>query len=97
MVKRKIEWSPDATEDLKDILSFYIERNGNKSYSNKLFKQIKRIISYLKDNNYLGKATDGKNIRVIFYQNYKILYEIKRVTIEIQMIWDMRRSPEDLE
>ena len=56
-----------------------MKRNGNKNYSNKLLKHIKKLISYLKDNNYLGKLTDEKDLRVIIYQNYKILYKIKKM------------------
>ncbi|MDQ3021945.1 MAG: type II toxin-antitoxin system RelE/ParE family toxin [Bacteroidota bacterium] len=75
MAKRKIEWSPNALEDLSIILNYYIERNGNKNYSKKLLAQIKKIISFIRDNNYLGKATDDNKTRVLIYKNYKIFYE----------------------
>lgn len=54
MVKRKVEWSPNALEDLSNILNHYTERNGNKMYSKKLLTQIKKIISFVRNNNYLG-------------------------------------------
>ncbi|MEO8209719.1 MAG: type II toxin-antitoxin system RelE/ParE family toxin [bacterium] len=97
MAKRKIEWSPNALEDLSIILNYYIERNGNKNYSRKLLTQIKKIISFIRDNNYLGKTTDDSKTRVLIYKNYKIFYEITEEKIKIKIIWDSRRNPEDLD
>jgi len=37
MARIKIEWSVEAKLDLTDILEFYIARNGNSSYSKKLY------------------------------------------------------------
>jgi plasmid stabilization system protein ParE len=56
MAKRKVEWSPNALEDLRDISDYYTRRNGNKSYSKKFIAQIKKIISFIRYNNYLGKT-----------------------------------------
>lgn len=95
MAKRKIEWSPLAKKSFESILEFYIERNGNKIYSKKLFKQIKHTISLINSNNYIGKATDDGETRVLFNSHYAIFYGIREVTIEIELIWDNRRNPDD--
>lgn len=97
MAKRKVEWSPNALEDISNILNFYAERNGNRSYSKKLLAQIKKLISFVRDNNYLGKATDEGNTRILIYKSYKIFYEITEEKIRIKHIWDSRRNPQDLE
>jgi len=95
MVKRKITWSKEAKESLQEILDFHIERNGNKSYSIKLLNQIKLSVSYIRDNNFIGKATDEEFTRVVFKNHYGVFYEVKENVVEIQLIWDARRNPED--
>ena len=96
MAKRKIIWSDEAKKSFGEILDFYIQRNGNKRYSQELSKQLKKIISYLQKSNYLGKQTNEENTRVLIKGNYLIFYEIQDASIEILLIWDSRRNPDKL-
>jgi plasmid stabilization system protein ParE len=96
MAQRKIEWSPEAKNSFESILEFYIKRNGNKTYSKNLFKQIKQTISLIQKNNFIGKATDEGETRVLFKYHYSVFYEVKEKVIEIQLIWDNRRNPDKL-
>ena|SRR5437868_8162707 len=96
MAQKKVEWSPEAVLSLKEILDYYSEENGNTKYSQKLTDELNKLISYIKTHNLLGKATDGENTRVLIHYPYKIFYEIKKELIEIQLIWDSRRNPENL-
>ncbi len=66
MAKRKTEWSIEAKDSFESILVYYIERNGNKTYSKNLLKQIKQTISSIQNNNYIGNATDEGETRVLF-------------------------------
>ncbi len=95
MVRFKVEWSLEARLDLIDILEFYIKRNGNSTYSRKLFATINKIIRLLSNNPYLGKKTDDPSIRALVTGDYQIIYEITDKMILIVMIWDCRRDPED--
>lgn len=70
MAERKIKWSPEAKDSFEAILQFYIERNSNKTYSKKLFKQIRKTISLIQKNNFIGKATDEDETRVLFKGHY---------------------------
>ncbi|MDQ3021769.1 MAG: type II toxin-antitoxin system RelE/ParE family toxin [Bacteroidota bacterium] len=97
MVRKKIDWSIEFKEILEEILEFYIERNGNQRYSKSLLKQIKKSISLIANNNFIGKLTEEYNVRVIFKDNYAIFYEIKEKVVEIQLVWDTRRNPKDLQ
>lgn len=97
MAKRTIEWSIEAKESLQEILEYYIERNGNKRYSAKLLQHIKQTILHIKTNNFIGKATDEHQTRVMFKSHYGIFYEVKEKIIEIQLVWDTRRNPEDFD
>lgn len=84
MSERKIEWSIEAKDSFESILEFYNKRNSNKTYSKKLFKQIKQTISLIQSNIYIGKATDEGETRVLFKDHYAIFYEVKEKVIEIQ-------------
>lgn len=63
MPEREIKWSPEAKNSFESILEFYIERNGNKTYSKNLFKQIKQTVSQIQGHNHIGKATDEGETR----------------------------------
>jgi plasmid stabilization system protein ParE len=95
MVKRKIEWLVDAKFDLKDILNFYIERNGSAVYSRKLNTKFNKSIRLISKNPYIGIQSDISNVRSLITDDYQIIYEIFDHTILIIKIWDCRRNPMD--
>ena len=94
MVKR-ITWTSKAEQVLNQILEYYYQRNGNKIYSRRLNKEIKKLVSALKKHPYLGKKTETNNIRVLIKGNYKIIYELTTNDIIILVVWDCRQNPED--
>jgi plasmid stabilization system protein ParE len=95
MVKRII-WSDRARKDKRDILEYWFKRNGNKNYSRKLAFEFRETFNYIAKQNYLGRATDEKNIRVTVCRYYQIFYEITQENIEILSVWDSRRNPDNL-
>ncbi len=95
MVKRKIEWLADAKLDLKDILNFYIERNGSANYSKKLNTKLNKSIHLIAKNPYIGFQTDFSKVRSLITDDYQIIYEIFNQVILIIKIWDCRRNPAD--
>ena len=95
MVKRKIEWLAEAKLDLKDILDFYIERNGSSLYSKKLNSRFANSIQLLEKNPFIGVKTDFDNVRILIKDDYQIIYEIFDSSILILIVWDCRRNPED--
>ncbi len=97
MVKRKIIWSARAKKDLIEILEFYYQRNGTKTYSRKLNTRIHRSISLLASYAEIGIQTDVANIRNLIEGDLGIFYEIRPKTIEIITIWDHRQHPDTLE
>ena len=96
MVKRKIEWLAEAKLDLKDILDFYIERNGSAGYSKKLNSKFTNSIQLLEKNPFIGIKTDFDNVRSLIKDDYQIIYEIFDMSILILIIWDCRRNPDDI-
>jgi len=92
---RRITWTKNAKQVYKGILRFYAERNGSKTYSIKLDKEITKLIYLLKQYPNLGKKIDYKDLRVIIKGDYKIYYKITRKEINIRLVWDCRQNPED--
>lgn len=96
MVQRKIIWSHRARISLYNILKFYAEKNGTKSYSEKLYYSFKKEIQLLTKFPKLGISTNIKQVRGLITGNYIIYYEITPTEIIIHTIWDTRQNPDKL-
>ncbi|NOX85488.1 MAG: type II toxin-antitoxin system RelE/ParE family toxin [Chlorobi bacterium] len=97
MARRKVIWSPRSKNDLFEILDYYYQRNGNKSYSQKLHRQFKNATNLLTKYANIGIKTDVNNVRNLIVGEYSIFYRVEKETIEIITIWDCRQDPKDLE
>jgi len=97
MAKRKIIWSPRAKLDLIEILDFYFQRNGTKTFSKKLNSTILKSVKLLEKHAEIGINSDILNIRNLIEGDFSIFYEVKSETVEIITIWDNRKNPENLE
>jgi plasmid stabilization system protein ParE len=95
MVKRKIEWLVDAKLDLKEILGYYIERNGSAIYSKKLNTKFNKSIQLISKNPFIGTQSDFSKVRTLITDDYQIIYEIFDEALLIIKIWDCRRNPTD--
>lgn len=93
---RRIIWSEKAKIVFQEILAFYYKRNGTKTYSKKLNSEIKKLISLLKKQAFIGRLTDIDNVRVLIKDNFKIFYKIEQNRIVILLVWDCRQDPNDL-
>ena len=93
---KQIVWTKKAETVFSKILEYYIQRNGNNTYSKKLLYEIKRLTDLLSKHPWIGTRTKEQNIRVLINKNYKIFYRIETTTIIILLIWDSRQNPKDL-
>jgi hypothetical protein len=96
MAKRKIIWSHRANIKLFEILDFYANRNGNTTYSTKLYRRIVKELSLLDKYPQLGIKTDFELIRGLIVADFTLFYEITDKSIYIHTIWDCRQNPNDL-
>src|SRR5512133_2421726 len=96
MAKRKIVWSRRAQTKLSDILQFYTERNGSKTYSVKLYAQISRAVKLLEKQPEIGYKTDFESVRGLIIKSYIIFYENFPDKILIHSIWDCKQNPNNL-
>ncbi len=62
---QKIVWSKEAQDDFLATLGYYAERNGNKTYSEKLAGQIQEAIERLLEHPLLGRPTNDEEVRVL--------------------------------
>ena len=83
MAKRKIIWSPRAKLDLFEILDFFYNRNGTKTYSKKLNPTVRKSLKLLEKHSDISVQTDVQNVRNLIVGDYSIFYEIKSDSIEI--------------
>ena len=94
MVKRKIIWSSSAYNQRKEILLYWLNRNGNANYSEKLLNKITKTTQQLSEFALIGKETDFKNVLVFVIDNYSVFYQITDEDLIILCFWDNRRSPD---
>lgn len=93
---KRIVWSGRADRIFTKILEFYIERNGSKTYSRKLNKEVLSIITMLSKQPFLGIKTDAENLRVVIKGDLKIFYQIEIDRLIIHLVWDCRQNPKSL-
>jgi plasmid stabilization system protein ParE len=96
MGKRKIIWSPKATNKLLDILEFYKHRNKSKNYSLKLYKKINDEVAILKKQPEIGIKTEIESVRGLIILDFILFYEYNQEQIIIHTLWDSRQDPVNL-
>jgi plasmid stabilization system protein ParE len=60
MAKKRIIWSKRAELELRSILVYYNERNGNTKYSLKIVDTTEKLLDFVQEGNYLGRLSDNK-------------------------------------
>lgn len=93
---REVVWTRRAQKDLADIITYWSEKNGNNSYSKKLYEDFMSIDSLINAYPFIGKESNYCSSRVYIKKNYSIFYTIDKNKIYIIHVWDNRRNPEDL-
>ena len=91
---KEIVWSNLAKNELANILDFYIQRNGNSNYSEKLLDEIDDVIKTISESELIGRLSKNKFTRVFPLANFLIFYEVNNNRIDIVSIWDNRQDDE---
>lgn len=92
MAAKEIIWSLRAKKELKEVLEFFTERNGNSNYSLKLLSEIQRLTKTLAKSELIGRLTSNKSTRVLPFKSYLIFYEIDQKRIKVLSFWDNRQD-----
>jgi len=96
MAGRALIWSPEAKEDLDEILAFYLERNGNSAYSVKLRSQIEKALNNVVSNPYLGQRWGKRSFRFVVVKPFQVFYRVTKTEIRVSAVWNGRRDPKTL-
>lgn len=96
MAKRTVVWTETAARQRREILKYWVKRNGSTIYAEKLIKltasQIKSILS----NPLLFKKADYPNTHESAMGHFSIYYKITPEHIIITAFWDNRQDPKSL-
>lgn len=93
---KRIIWSRQAERVFNEILAYYIDRNGSKTYSRKLNQEILHLVSLISKQPFIGIKTENKVIRVFIKGNYKIFYQIEDDILIIHLVWDNRQNQKSI-
>lgn len=94
-MNKPVVWSETAKKDLLHIKSFFDERNGSASYSNKLLKTFRNAAHFIERHPMASKAFNDQ-VRGFILAEYIIFFQIMETHILILTIWDGRRDPNQL-
>ncbi|MBK8928012.1 MAG: type II toxin-antitoxin system RelE/ParE family toxin [Crocinitomicaceae bacterium] len=96
MVKRTVVWTNTAVIQRREILKYWIERNGTTLYAEKLIKLIAEQISVIHKNPYSFKSVNYPDTHVSVLGHFSVFYKITKTNIIITAFWDNRQNPKKL-
>lgn len=96
MAKRKIKWSLRAIHNKIAIYEYWLERNKSPAYPEKLERLFDEAVLRAAVFPFSGIKTKNKNIRIQLVKNYKLVYHVTEIHIEVITIFDSRRDPKEL-
>lgn len=92
----QVKWTDEATLQFKEILSYWEDRNGSSTYSEKLLNFVDKSILRLQEYPEIGRKTENKRIRLKIIKDYFLYYSFDNNQLTVLGISDMRRNPKYL-
>jgi len=89
---RQVVWTVPAELDRKEILAYWLERNGSPTYSIKLFERFRAATRTILSHPFIGRPTDIEGIRVLGVGESLLFYEVFVDSIVVHHVWDARRD-----
>lgn len=89
---RQVAWTAPAEKDRKEILAYWLDRNGSATYSLKLLDRFEAATKKIGTHPFIGRPSDIEGIRVLPVASYLLFYELLADVIVIHHIWDARRD-----
>ncbi len=96
MAQRKVVWTETAARLRRDILAYWVERNGSTKYAEKLILITNSRIKTILRNPALYKKADFPDTRVAAMGHFSIFYKFNEETLIITAFWDNRQDPNKL-
>lgn len=73
-----------------------VKKNGNKEYSQKIFKKLSKSTNLLKYYPEIGRVYSELNVRFLVIDNFQIFYDFNESEIQILHIWDSKKEKSNL-
>jgi plasmid stabilization system protein ParE len=96
MAKRKIIWTNLAARQRREILKYWVERNNNTTYAERLIEITAKHIKVILKNPEAFKESEIKNIRESAMGHFSLYYLVTDDEIVIMSFWDNRQDPKKL-
>ena len=94
---KRIIWTPNARDEKKRILSYWLKRNKSNVYFKKLNILFKQAIHLIANKPIPRRITDFEDVYVKIVRDYKIFFTEDEESRYIISIWDTRQAPNKLE
>lgn len=96
MVERAIVWTKTAAKQRKEILKYWVKRNGSPKYARKLIRLTRKRVRIIRKHPLSFQSTDFPGTRVSSLGHFSILYKLTDRRIYITAFWDNRQDPKKL-
>jgi type III secretory pathway component EscV len=93
MAKGKVIWLKNAEIQMFAIMDYYSQRNKSKTYSLKLYREIKQKLQNL---DFSVTAPQKSSMTSLFYfihNHISVFFSIQNSDVIVTLIWDERRNP----
>jgi plasmid stabilization system protein ParE len=96
MAKRNVVWTETAARQRREILKYWVKRNGTTTYAEKLIKLISEQVKLILTNPKLFKKTDFPDTHVSALGHFSMFYKYTKDSLIITAFWDNRQDPNKL-
>jgi plasmid stabilization system protein ParE len=96
MAKRNVVWTETAARQRREILKYWVKRNGSTRYAEKLIKLTAKQIKIILSNPQLYKKADYPDTHESAMGYFSIYYKIASDHLIITAFWDNRQDPKRL-
>ncbi len=96
MVKRTVVWTETAARQRREILKYWVIRNGTTIYAEKLITLISEQVQVILSNPKFFKKADFPNTHVSALGHFSIFYKYTHDMLIIMAFWDNRQDPKKL-
>jgi plasmid stabilization system protein ParE len=96
VAKRTVVWTQTAAQQRREILKYWVKRNGTTTYAEKLIKLTAEQINVIQSNPKLFKKADFPETYVSALGHFSIFYKFNKDLLIITAFWDNRQDPKKL-
>lgn len=96
MVKRTVVWTETAARQRREVLKYWIKRNGSTLYAEKLIRLTTNQIQIILNHPESFKSTTYAGTRESALGHFSIYYKSTKDKLIITAFWDNRQDPKKL-